>query len=74
MTNAGNTTPPRTVPRVVALTSSECPPPYRPLNNPAEPDVIRLAPVPLYNSFQDAFLFAERLKQALNPSSLGSRI
>lgn len=39
-----------------------------------EPDVIRLAPVPLYNSFQDAFLFAERLKQALNPSSLGSRI
>jgi kynureninase len=30
-----------------------------------EPDVIRAAPVPLYNSFEDVFRFAERLAQAL---------
>jgi len=30
-----------------------------------EPDIIRVAPVPLYNSFEDAFLFVERLDQAL---------
>jgi kynureninase len=30
-----------------------------------EPDVIRAAPVPLYNSFEDVFAFAERLSQAL---------
>ena len=30
-----------------------------------EPDIIRVAPVPLYNSFEDAFLFVERLEQAL---------
>ena len=29
-----------------------------------EPDIIRLAPVPLYNSFGDAWLFAEHLKKA----------
>jgi kynureninase len=29
-----------------------------------EPDVIRLAPVPLYNSFEDVFLFAERVARA----------
>ena len=30
-----------------------------------EPDVIRAAPAPLYNSFEDVFRFAERLMQAL---------
>ena len=30
-----------------------------------EPDVIRLAPVPLYNSFMDVFYFGEILKSAL---------
>lgn len=30
-----------------------------------EPDVIRVAPVPLYNSFTDAFRFAEILKKCL---------
>ena len=31
-----------------------------------EPDVIRCAPVPLYNSFEDVFLMVEKLKQILN--------
>jgi kynureninase len=30
-----------------------------------EPDVIRASPVPSYNSFEDVFRFAEKLKQAL---------
>jgi len=30
-----------------------------------EPDVIRVAPVPLYNSFQDAFRFAQILRECL---------
>jgi kynureninase len=31
-----------------------------------EPDVIRCAPVPLYNSFQDVYEMVERLKEILN--------
>lgn len=31
-----------------------------------EPDVIRVAPTALYNSFEDVFHFVERLKQVLN--------
>lgn len=31
-----------------------------------EPDVIRIAPTPLYNSFEDVFLFSEKLKEVLN--------
>ena len=34
-----------------------------------EPDVIRVAPVPLYNRFEDVFVFTERLAQALRESS-----
>jgi kynureninase len=30
-----------------------------------EPDVIRVAPVPLYNRFEDVFTFGERLTQVL---------
>ena len=30
-----------------------------------EPDVIRVAPAPLYNSFEDVFEFVERLKGVL---------
>jgi kynureninase len=29
------------------------------------PDILRVAPVPLYNSFRDVFCFAERLNEAL---------
>lgn len=31
-----------------------------------EPDVIRIAPTPLYNSFEDVFAFAQKFKQALH--------
>jgi len=31
-----------------------------------EPDVIRIAPAPLYNSFEDVFEFVQRLKKVLN--------
>lgn len=31
-----------------------------------EPDVIRVAPVPLYNSFKDVYLFVERLREILD--------
>ena len=31
-----------------------------------EPDVIRCAPVPLYNSFEDVYIMVERLKEILN--------
>lgn len=30
-----------------------------------EPDVIRVAPIPLYNSFEDMFIFVKRLKNVL---------
>ena len=30
-----------------------------------EPDVIRVAPAPLYNSYQDVFEFVQRLKKVL---------
>ncbi|MDX1317969.1 MAG: kynureninase, partial [Xanthomarina gelatinilytica] len=31
-----------------------------------EPDVIRCAPVPLYNSFEDVYRMVDKLKQILN--------
>ena len=31
-----------------------------------EPDVIRVAPTPLYNSYQDVYEFIQRLKKILN--------
>lgn len=31
-----------------------------------EPDVIRIAPTPLYNSFEDVYHFTQRLKEVLN--------
>ena len=31
-----------------------------------EPDVIRSAPVPLYNSFEDVYLMVEKMKEILN--------
>jgi len=34
-----------------------------------EPDVIRVAPVPLYNSFEDVFTFSERLTEVLRAVS-----
>jgi kynureninase len=34
-----------------------------------EPDVIRVAPIPLYNRFQEVFIFSERLAQALREIS-----
>jgi kynureninase len=33
-----------------------------------EPNVIRVAPVPLYNGFEDVFEFTERFEIALKPS------
>ncbi len=37
-----------------------------------EPDVIRLAPVPLYNSFNDVYAFAQILKKALSSAPVSS--
>jgi kynureninase len=31
-----------------------------------EPDVIRLAPVPLYNTFEEQYRFIEKLREAVN--------
>ncbi|MEP7246133.1 MAG: kynureninase [Gammaproteobacteria bacterium] len=36
-----------------------------------EPDVIRAAPIPFYNSFEDVFHFSERLAQGLRQISAG---
>jgi len=33
------------------------------------PDIIRVAPVPLYNRFEDVLRFAERLAQVLGESA-----
>ena len=33
-----------------------------------EPDVIRCAPVPLYNSFEDVYQVVDKLKEILSPS------
>jgi kynureninase len=38
-----------------------------------EPDCIRVAPVPLYNSFMDAYLFAQALEAELHGAGLLSR-
>jgi kynureninase len=35
-----------------------------------EPDVIRFAPVPLYNSFTEIWNFIQSLKEAVNELSL----
>jgi kynureninase len=32
-----------------------------------EPDVLRLAPIPLYNSYSDVFTAVEALSQAMGP-------
>ncbi len=37
-----------------------------------EPDILRLAPVPLYNSFTDAFRFAQQLKDAFHREDTSS--
>jgi kynureninase len=34
-----------------------------------EPDVIRVAPIPLYNTFEDVFTFSERLTEVLRDVS-----
>jgi kynureninase len=34
-----------------------------------DPDVIRVAPVPLYNRFEEVFTFSERLAQVLRDVS-----
>jgi kynureninase len=34
-----------------------------------DPDIIRVAPIPLYNQFEEAFVFSERLAQVLRESS-----
>jgi kynureninase len=34
-----------------------------------EPDVIRVAPIPLYNRFEEVFTFGERLTQVLREIS-----
>jgi kynureninase len=34
-----------------------------------EPDVIRVAPIPLYNRFAEVFVFTERLTQVLQEIS-----
>ena len=35
-----------------------------------EPNVIRMAPAPLYNSFEDVFEFTERLKEAVQENKV----
>src|SRR5690606_30205618 len=38
-----------------------------------EPDVIRIAPAPLYNNFEDVFKFSEKLKEVLKELIVPSR-
>ena len=35
-----------------------------------EPNVIRMAPTPLYNSFEDVYEFVERLKEAITENNI----
>lgn len=37
-----------------------------------EPDVIRVAPVPLYNTFEEVFRFVEIFKKQISPRSSSS--
>jgi kynureninase len=34
-----------------------------------EPDVMRVAPVPLYNSYEDVYAFVQRLEAAIDAAS-----
>ena len=38
-----------------------------------EPNVIRVAPVPLYNGFEDVYEFTERLRSAIDSHEQGQR-
>ncbi|KAK6502110.1 Kynureninase (L-kynurenine hydrolase) [Arthrobotrys conoides] len=38
-----------------------------------DPDVIRVAPAPLYNSYEDVFIFSQKLKEAILEVSVATR-